>query len=268
MAAPRQAPRPRKWQGALTLLGLLEERMEASEREEAEADDQEAEARRELLSLQEGRAQIAKAEIDTGEVAVVGEAGAPDVVHAWQRATRAAKRRRYPTPEPAAVLGAGERYCPNRECNMRMFNMGRECNELRCSNCATRFCRECGGVFDAHTRYHVGCGVAPAEAAAAEEQEELQQGEECAETAAKRRRVGKVEKEAVKREGGGVADAGIVGARVRKHFPGHGEFEGRVESQCCEVLDDEMEAVELYAVRYEDGDWEELTWEELRELMV
>ena len=43
-------------------------------------------------------------EEDDDEWEVVGEKSAPDVVHAWQRATRSLKRKRYPTPQPGTVV--------------------------------------------------------------------------------------------------------------------------------------------------------------------
>ena len=72
------------------------------EGEEEEAENQEGEDMPELL-LQHGSA-AQNVGVDNGDidVAVVGEVRAPAVVHAWQRATRAAKRRGYPVPEPGA----------------------------------------------------------------------------------------------------------------------------------------------------------------------
>ena len=40
-----------------------------------------------------------------------------------------------------------------------------------------------------------------------------------------------------------------------------------VESHCLEVLDGDTAPVDLYTVRYEDGDSEELTREELEQAM-
>ena len=38
-----------------------------------------------------------------------------------------------------------------------------------------------------------------------------------------------------------------------------------VESHCCEVMDGDTDPVGMYTVRYEDGDSEELTREELEQ---